>query len=159
VSACEPEPAPGGYTENGVAVVKIGGNYTWVERLDPASDLPTLDAPAPYVPEPEGGWPEGTVMAEGRPVRPLNTRSRSRTPQWSRRPASATGSGRAPRRMTRPRERRERAASRAQPASRDGPSDSPEGDPELPRSPDAADDLERLPSAVLHARWATRRLR
>jgi len=135
MSADEPELAAGGYTENGIAVVKIGDYYVWSERLDAATNLPTLDAPAPSVPEPDGGWQEGTVIAEGRPVRPLDPRWRSRPSQRSRGPRRALVVGRAPSRKARPRERRGRTARRARSPSRDGPTDSSEGDGEGPPPP------------------------
>jgi hypothetical protein len=150
VPTCESEPAAGGYTENGIVVAKIGDRYVWSERLDAATDLPTLDAPAPSVPEPDGGWPRGTVMAGGRPVRPLDPRWRSRSPQRSRSAGRTVVVGRTPRRGTRPRERRGRSARRTRSPSRDGPSDSSEGDGEGPPPP-VSDDLLVGPPRVVAA--------
>jgi hypothetical protein len=160
MSEREPEPAPDGYMMNAVGfAVDEDGSAIFGEVLD-AGWVPTIDAPPPKPVEPTGGWPEGTRMINGRPFLPHDPSRRARPVSGLSRHSFTRSRLRIRVRRGRAvRPSRSRVANRSSAASRDGPSDESEGDPELPRSPDAADDLERLPSAVQHARWAARPLR
>jgi hypothetical protein len=110
-------------------------------RLDPAKNLPTLDAIVEPPPTPADGWPEGTVMVDRRPVMPMR-----RALPAARRRATPAASGqspvatRAPRRGP-SRERRSRSTRRTRAASRGDP-DSTEGDGEPSPAPAQAE-LER----------------
>lgn len=112
-----------------------------VERLDAATGLPSLDAPAPKVDPPEAGWPEDVCLVDGRPVRPRDPSIRRKVVAANRKRARRLrmrGLLRpSVRRIdtARPRERRSRGTRRTAQASRDGPSDQSEGDPESGSSP------------------------
>ena len=133
----EPEPAPGGYTENGLCLVEIDGEIVLGERLVPATDLPSIDTPVLPAPEPDEGWPDEAVMVEGRPVLPLDPAHRRQSS--TRQPTIATNSPRlvrGPRRRCgrSPRPGRRTTNRRSGAASRDGPSEPAggDGDPPLP---------------------------
>ncbi len=145
MSGCDADPVAGGFVENGATLVEIDGEVMWAERLDPATDFPSLDAVVPEVAEPAGGWPEGVVIVDRRPVRPLAIPRRSRTREPSGASLAMRRFGRTCRQKARPRERRGRTAGRANSASRDGPSDGAEGDGDGPPSP-AADVANRRPA-------------
>jgi hypothetical protein len=105
-------------------------------RQDPRLDLKSLDEQVEPPPTPKGGWPEGTVMVNERPVLPLRTAVQrpTRPLASSHRPVAA----RAARRGA-SRERRSRPTRRTAAASRDGPSDDDGGDGEGPPPPVAAE--------------------
>lgn len=134
----EPEQAPGGYTENGVALVfddEAGEIYVG-ERLDAATSLPSLDAVAPSLVEPEGGWPQGTRIVAGRPVRPVNHSVPSPPPSHRQPPRQLTCVWLAMRRRpARARQGRYRRTRRTRSPSRAGPSDKGEGGGEGPPPP------------------------
>jgi len=128
---------PGNFSENALTLL-VGdeGGVGWGLRLDAATGLPSLDAVVERPPTPAGGWPEGTVMMDERPVLPLGRVIQTARPSRqsgvapSRRPVQARGPRRGPSRA-----RRSRPTRRTHAASRDGPSDSTEGDGEGPPSP------------------------
>jgi hypothetical protein len=79
-----PDP-PITYAENGITlVVDDDGRAYWAERLDAATNLPSLDAPAPPPVEPAGGWKAGTRILNGRPVWPLDPALRPADPASGR---------------------------------------------------------------------------
>jgi hypothetical protein len=111
--------------------VKIGGQYVWAERLDAASNLPTIDARPPRVKRPKGGWPKGTRLVGGRPVRPIMA---------ARRGAVGVVKGTSQtRRQGASRERRGRRVRRTRGPTRGDPSGSTEGDGEGPPPPGPSD--------------------
>lgn len=127
--------SPIGYTENGITLIEGDLGFEWGERLD-ATSVPTIDAKVAPPAEPDGGWPAGTVLVRGRPVRPL--RAKRPAPRLSERdrvqhaPRRRRRIGRAARAGS-PRARRRTASS-----GRDGPSDSAEGGGDGEPPPDQA---------------------
>lgn len=147
-----PEPAPGGYFENALVFFIDDDRDELIlgERLDPATDLPTIDAIVPIPVEPDGGWGRGAVIVNGRPVRRISPvvdigMSCIMAPLPPRViVAHRRGSTRAPRSQS---SRRSRAP------SRDGPSDEGEGGGEEPPPPAAnavADEGSDRPSTNRH---------
>jgi hypothetical protein len=120
-------------------------------RQDARVGLKSVDEKVDSQPEPECGWPEGTVMVEGRPVLPLRAAAsagrRTRRPSAASRPAVARV-----RQRGSSREHRSRRTRRAAGASRDGPSDPPEGDgePPPPYLSQGAPRVERKPLSSSH---------
>jgi gamma-glutamyl:cysteine ligase YbdK (ATP-grasp superfamily) len=119
----------------------------WVRLMDAASGLSSVDAPAPRQEPPQGGWGDDVCEIEGRPVKPLDPAIRQRVIAENRARAMREGVRAcsttalpAVRRVSAatPRERRCRSTRRTRQASRDGPSDESEGDPELGASPSAS---------------------
>lgn len=113
---------------NGVGWVEDDdGTAIFGDRLD-AGWVPTIDAPAPDVLEPEMGWPDGTRIIDGRPFLPHHHSRRTvGTPGRSRSPHARTHLlRRAIRGRGAPRGRA-RATRRSGTASRAGPSDEGEG--------------------------------
>jgi hypothetical protein len=127
VDDCEPD-QQSTYCENALTFI-VDEATRRVElgfRQDPRSGLKSLHERVEPPRTPSGGWTAGTVMIGGRPVLPLARAGASHGSVAAR----ATRRGRS-------RERRSRATRRTATASRDGPSDESEGDPEQGASPDA----------------------
>ena len=146
-----PDPAPGGYIENGLTFLidEEEGTVSYGVRLDVRSNLATLDEQVEPPASPEGGWPDGVVMVDARPVQPVarcNDTLVLRAPRAGRVERPRRG----PSRERRGRSGRRTSGRRASASSRAGPSDEGEGDGEGPPSPvpsDVARERAHTPSS------------
>ncbi len=135
------------YRENALTffVNEATGDLEWGFRQDPRSGLGSLNEKVEPPPEPQGGWPEGTLMVAQRPVVPLSFLATTQ-------PQHLASAGR--RLLVRParrgpsRERRSRRTRRTTSSSRDGPSDPAEGDGESEPPPEFNPELGKPFSAV-----------
>lgn len=147
---CEHEPEQVTYVEGALTfVLDDAGHVEYGLRLDARSGLKSLDEQVEPPPTPPGGWADGTIMVDGRPVMPMHhaTAQRRRaavTPSSGRAPVATRMPRRGPSRERRPRPTRRRTA-----AARGGDPDSAEGDgegPPSPAEPDLANVAQRASS-------------
>jgi hypothetical protein len=142
VDELQPEQTPT-YAENALTFIVDQETcaVSWGERLDARSGLRSLDEVVEPPPEPPGGWGEGVVKVEGRPVRPINRRPTVRPLLTAHLPRTAVSHRASHLRARRgsSRQRRTRITRRARGPSRDGLSDSAEGDGEGPPPPAPGD--------------------
>lgn len=157
-----PEPAPGGYSENGVTWFLDVDRDEWAfgERLDAATNLPTVEAPVAPPTEPAAGWGEGTLIVDGRPVRRVAPVASVGNVCMMLLPTAPRARG--PRRRGTTRAARSRSSRRSPSASRDGPSDEDGGDgegpppplpPDVAIGPDGGPCTNSHPADIQRPRW------